>query len=58
MTRYEYLKKELDHAEKLSKTLPDKLDRQLFTIHSERLTSRLGALTPAEAEVKVFDDEE
>ena len=57
MTCFEYLKNELDHAEKLAKTLPEKLDRELFTIHAERLAERLGAMTPAEGGKLVFDEE-
>lgn len=57
MTRYEYMKNELEHAEWMANTLTDVLDKKLFAVHAERLRLRIGEMTPAEGSVVVFDDE-
>lgn len=56
VTRYEYMKNELDHAAKLSRTLPELVDRNVFDDHAIRLKSRLDMMTPSDAGKLVDDD--
>jgi hypothetical protein len=58
MTRFEYMKNELDNAELKAQTLDDPVERGLFSNHAENLRERLGRMTPADASVVMFDDED
>jgi hypothetical protein len=52
------MKNELDNAELKARTLPDLIDRNLFTVHADTLRERLGRMTTDEASMVMFDEED
>ncbi len=57
VTRYQYMKNELDNAELKAQTLEDPIDRALFAIHADKVRARIDSMSVAEASVVMFEED-